>query len=129
MTRFLTFHRGYFAASVALFLIEVSIALFVHDHFIRPYFGDTLVVILLYCTVRTVFKVRMLPTALGVLLFAFWIEFLQYCNFIYWLGWEHSTLARTVIGHSAAWEDVWAYVGGFLLIVLVESLRGRSLRK
>lgn len=122
MKRFLTFHRGYFAATVALFLTEVIIALYVHDHFIRPYFGDTLVVILLYCGLRSFTRVRMWPAAIAVLLFAFWIEFLQYCGFIYWLGWGHSSLARTVIGHSAAWEDIWAYVGGFVLIVLGEWL-------
>jgi len=35
-----------------LLLIEILIALFVHDEFIRPYVGDALVVIVLYCECR-----------------------------------------------------------------------------
>ena len=45
----------YAIAALLLFLIELFIALFVHDTFVRPYFGDVLVVILLWCIIKTVF--------------------------------------------------------------------------
>ena len=45
----LLFRRSYFSFFVLLFIIEVLIALFVNDRLIRPYVGDFLVVILIYC--------------------------------------------------------------------------------
>lgn len=121
--------RRYFVAAAILFVTEVLIALLVHDNFIRPYFGDTLVVILIYCALRAVFPWRMWPTAIGTLLFAFVIEGLQYGNLIHHLGWEDSALARTIIGHSAAWGDIWAYIGGFVLIVVGERLFNKRTEK
>ena len=35
-----------------LLMIEVVIAIYVHDDFIRPYIGDVLVVAVVYCFVR-----------------------------------------------------------------------------
>ena len=43
---------GYLAASIIVFIIELIIALYVHDRIIRPYIGDMLVVVLVYCFVR-----------------------------------------------------------------------------
>ena len=45
----LRFHKGYFLAAVGLLLLEIFIALFVHDRFIRPYAGDFLATIFVYC--------------------------------------------------------------------------------
>ena len=61
----LTFNLKYFLFALALFMIEVLIALFVHDSFIRPYLGDFLVVILIYCAVRTFIKASPLKIAIG----------------------------------------------------------------
>ena len=44
----------YLSAFAALLLIEVLIALFVHDAFVRPFIGDVLVVAVLYCLVRII---------------------------------------------------------------------------
>ena len=42
--------RWFYAICFAgLFVVETLIALFVRDAFIRPYMGDVLVVILIYC--------------------------------------------------------------------------------
>ncbi|MDI9258343.1 MULTISPECIES: ribosomal maturation YjgA family protein [Flavobacterium] len=106
--------------TLLLFGIEVCIALFVHDGFIRPYLGDVLVVMLIYCFVKTFVKVAVPKAALGVLLFSFGIEFLQYANIIETLGLQDNKLARTVIGTSFAWEDLVAYVAGILLVIAVE---------
>ena len=45
----------YAAAFVLLFVTEVIIALFVHDRFVRPYLGDVLAVVTVYCGARIVF--------------------------------------------------------------------------
>lgn len=115
-----TFRKKYFFFFVLLFVVEVLIALYVHDNFVRPYIGDVLVVILLYCFVKFFIKLPVMPVAVGVLIFSFIIEILQYCNIVDHLGLGHSRLARTVIGTSFAWEDIWAYVAGFIVILLVE---------
>ncbi|OYQ43512.1 ribosomal maturation YjgA family protein [Flavobacterium aurantiibacter] len=114
------FNKNYFAWAVLLFFVEVVIALFVHDKFIRPYVGDVLVVILIYCALKSVFAVSKLKTAVGVLLFAFAVETTQYLGLIFSLGWEHSALAGAILGTSFAWEDIWAYIIGFLIIVFAE---------
>lgn len=103
-----------------LFVIEVLIALYVHDMIIRPYFGDVLVVILIYCFIKSFLKLPVLPTTLFVLLFSFGIEFLQYLNIVEKLGLQNSKIARTVIGTSFAWIDLVCYTVGILIILAAE---------
>ena len=43
---------AYGIATFILLTIEVLIALFVHDAFVRPYIGDVLVVVVIYTFVR-----------------------------------------------------------------------------
>ena len=83
----LTFNRTYFYLAVLLFLIEVYIAIFVKDQFIRPFGGDVLVVILIYCFVRAFWKINTNIAALSVFIFACTVEGLQYFNLIDRLGW------------------------------------------
>lgn len=117
-----TFNKTYFLWTVLLFLTEVGIALFVHDDFIRPYFGDVLVVILIYCFVKSFLKLSVTKACIGVLLFAFTVETLQYFTVVEKLGLQDSRLARTVIGTSFAWEDIAAYIAGILMVILAEIL-------
>ncbi len=116
----LTFNRNYFLLTILLFLIEVYIALFVHDNFIRPYLGDVLVVILIYCFVKSFLKVSVNKAAIGVLLFAFGIAMLQYFLIVEKLNLQDNKLARTVIGTSFAWEDILAYIAGIVIVVVSE---------
>ncbi|MBX2970503.1 MAG: DUF2809 domain-containing protein [Cyclobacteriaceae bacterium] len=116
----MTFNRNYFTLAALIFIIEVCIALFVKDKFVRPYVGDVLVIMLIYCFVQSFFKWNVNSVALSVLFFAFTIEFLQYLNIVEKLGLQHSSLARTVIGTSFAWYDIWAYVVGYALVLLIE---------
>jgi hypothetical protein len=110
--------------AAVIFVIEVVIALFVRDRFIRPYFGDVLVVILVYCSIKAFIDLPSLPAAIGVLLFAFMIEFLQYLNIVEILGMEKSKIISTVLGTSFAWNDMLAYIAGFIVIVVAEKLSG-----
>ena len=52
----------YIVATILLLCIEVIIALFVHDNFIRPYVGDILVVVVIYTFIRILIpdKIRIL---------------------------------------------------------------------
>ena len=121
----MTFKLYYFTWSIILFLIELYIAINVRDNFIRPYVGDVLVVILIYSIVRAFFKVSILTTAIGVLIFAFGVEILQYFKIVEILGLESSSLARTVIGTTFVWEDLIAYSLGTAILLCFEKSIGR----
>ncbi len=116
----LTFNKNYFVCFLIIFITEVLIALYVHDNFVRPYLGDVLVVILIYCFVKSFIKLRVLITSLLVLAFSFTIEFLQFLNIVEKLGLEKSRLACTVIGTSFAWMDLLMYVLGIAVVLVVE---------
>ena len=104
-----------------LFVTEIAIAMYVHDDFIRPYFGDFLVVILLYCFVKSFIKFSVLAATNIVLIFSFGIEIAQYFNMVEKLGLQHSKIARVVLGNSFAWMDLLAYVLGILTVIGIET--------
>lgn len=118
----LTFNKKYFGLTILIFVTEVLIALFVKDRFIRPYIGDVLVVILIYCFIKSFLKLPVLPTAIFVLIFSFSIEFLQYFNLVEKLGLESSKFARIVIGTSFSWIDLLTYFVGILIVLAAEKV-------
>lgn len=116
----LTFNKHYFALTILIFLVEVLIALFVNDNFVRPYLGDVLVVILIYCFIKSFLKLPVLTVAVFVLIFSFTVEFLQFLNIIEKLHLEKSKIARTVIGTSFSWIDLLTYIIGIAIVILIE---------
>lgn len=104
---------------VGLLIIEVVIALFVHDSFIRPLCGDALVVILVWAAWQSVVRSNPQLAALGSLLFAFAVEIGQYFHLVDRIGLGHSHLARIVLGVSFDPRDFVAYTLGALIIMLV----------
>lgn len=122
----LKFRPAYFIAAIIIFIIEVLIALYIHDDIIRPYIGDTLVVILIYCFLRAFINSAPWKIATFTLLFAYTVEILQYFNIIEKLGLENSKLARVVIGTSFAWTDLLAYTAGIIFILFIERKETRE---
>jgi hypothetical protein len=116
----LTFNLKYFLPALILFITEVLIALFVHDGFIRPYFGDYLVVMLIYCAVKTFVKASPLKVAAGVLIFSYVIEVLQYLHIVDRLGLSGNVIAKTVIGYGFEWWDILAYSLGVITLLIIE---------
>jgi hypothetical protein len=116
----LTFNLKYFLFALLLFIIEILIALFVHDGFIRPYFGDYLVVMLIYCAVKTFVKTSPLKVAAGVLIFSYVIEILQYLHIVDRLGLSGNAVAKTVIGYGFEWWDILAYTLGVITLLILE---------
>ena len=120
-----SFKIKYFILFILLFITEVLIALYIDDDFIRPYFGDFLVVILLYCLVKSFINLPVFTSAILVLLFSYLVETLQYFNIVHHLGLSHSKLAKTIIGTYFTWVDILAYTLGILFVLLIEKLRMR----
>ncbi|BAV04108.1 Protein of unknown function [Filimonas lacunae] len=114
--------KTYLLLTVLLFLTEVYIGKYVHDAFVRPYVGDFLVVILLYCLVQSFIQMPVKPLAVGVLLFSYVVEVLQYLNIVKVLGLENNSMARIIIGTAFAWSDILAYTLGILLVVWIEKI-------
>lgn len=119
------FHKTYFLLAAVLFAVEVYIGMYVRDTIIRPYGGDFLVVILLYCLVKSFVNTPVVPAAVGVLLFSYLIEGLQYLKVVEWLGLQHNRLARIIIGTSFAWSDIIAYTLGIVVVLALEKARVR----
>lgn len=113
-------HKTYLLLALGLFLTEVVIATFVHDSFLRPFGGDFLVVILIYTFMRGVTRFSVSQVIVGTLLFSFFIEALQFLNFVAIIGLEKVKIVRVVLGTSFSWLDILAYTLGALFVLLVE---------
>jgi len=118
-----TFKSVYFLFFSLLLVTEIAIAWYVPDGFIRHYFGDALVVILMYCFILSFLKLPVIPTALGVLLFAYGIEILQYCNLVDKFGLNESGVASIVLGSTFDWMDMLMYTLGIAFTLVVEKWR------
>ncbi len=116
----LTFKLSYFVITILLFITELCIALFLHDKIIRPYIGDFLVVILIYCFLRSFFNFSILVLAITTWIFSCTVEFLQYLNIVHKIGLQNSKLAVIIIGNSFDWADILAYTLGIMVAIYVE---------
>lgn len=112
------FNYKYFLTTIFLFLAEVSIATFFKDIFwLRAYFGDVLVVILIYTFMLTFLEIKNKTLLnIGVFLFACVIEFAQYFHFAEWFGLKNNKIAMIVLGNSFSWIDILCYAMGSFCI-------------
>lgn len=117
--------RMYIVLTIIFLVVEVLIALFVHDRFIRPYIGDVLVVILIYMFIRCFIPdgLKMLP--LYVFLFATCVEVMQFFHIVELFGVEDNRFLKTLIGASFDIKDIICYAIGCILIAIF-SRRGKN---
>ena len=113
---------GYILAFALLLTVEILIALFVRDDFIRPYGGDILVTVLICAAVRILFPtgIRFLP--LWVFLFAAGVEIGQYFDFVTLLGLGDIAFFRILLGSTFSFADLLCYAAGCVLFLLGEKL-------
>ena len=112
----------YSIAFIVIFAIEVLIALFVRDGFIRPYGGDILVTVLICCFARIFFpqKIKSLPVL--VFLFALAVEIGQYFDFVTFLGLGEIRFFRILLGTSFSVLDILCYGIGCISFYVCEKL-------
>ena len=106
----------YLTATIVLLIIEVLIALYVHDDFVRPYVGDMLVVVVVYTFVRILIpeKVRLLP--LWVFIFAVAVEILQWFHIVDILGLTNNRFFSVLIGGVFDVKDILCYAVGCIML-------------
>lgn len=114
---------------LAVLLIEICIALFIHDDFIRPYIGDVLVTVLICAFLRIFIPegVKLLPAY--VFIFAAAVEIAQYFDIVKLLGLEGNAFLSTIIGRTFSLHDILCYGAGCILFFAVELLIKRLCRK
>lgn len=118
-----TFQKKYFLFFLVLFAAEVFIALDIRDKFVRPYAGDFLVVIFIYCFLKSFLKISDVKDAVLVIAFACFIEVLQAFNFVKLIKMENNKVASVVLGNHFEWADILLYFLGITAVLLAEKLR------
>ena len=116
----------YIFAFCALLGLEIFIALYVHDAFVRPYVGDMLVVILMYTFIRGLVKkpIKFLPIYLFI--FSSAVEISQYFQLVSILKLEKHRLISTIIGNSFDIKDILCYFVGTLVLMVWEYIENRK---
>ncbi len=110
----------YAIAFVLLVALEVVIALFVRDSFIRPYGGDIIVIVVLYCFVRIIFPEKFTLLPLYLFSFAVCVEIAQAFDYVTLLGLGNIRFFRVLLGSSFSWYDIICYAAGSTLCLVVQ---------
>ena len=118
-----TINKQYLIATILLFTIELFIGFYVHDAIIRPFIGDLLVVILLYCFLKSICNISVTKATIYVLLFAYFIEIMQGLRLVELIGLGSNKLARILIGTTFSWTDMVCYTIGIAIVIIAERLR------
>ncbi len=121
----------YAACFAVLLIIEIFIALFVRDNFIRPYVGDMLVTVLLCALLRIFFPEKLPLLPLYVFLFAAAVEVAQFFDIVKLLGLENIGFLSIIIGRTFSFADIICYAVGsalFFLLEMVGKRRNNSLK-
>ena len=107
-------------AALVILAIEIFIGVCVRDDFVRPYVGDVLVVILIYCAIRVVFPtgIKLLP--LYVFIFALTVELLQLADIVGLLGIPRGSVVAIIIGSTFSLPDIICYAVGCIIVYLTE---------
>lgn len=109
----------YILLTIFLFAVEVYIAKYVNDDIIRPYGGDTLVVILLYTFVRIFIPEKYPLLSVYIFIFAVFVECMQYIHIVDILGIQNYVL-RIAIGNGFSVWDIVAYAIGCAMTGIYE---------
>ena len=116
----LQFNKKYLIIALIIFAIEVLIATYLKYGFIRHTFGDYLVVILLYCFIKSFIKTTPIIVAIAVLIVSYAIELLQLINILGALNLNNNHLLKLIFGSTFQISDLVAYTLGILTLLIIE---------
>lgn len=104
----------YIILLVLIIAVEVVIAITQHGNWIRYYGGDVIVVWAVYCLVQCALggKNNHYIAHIGVMVFAFFVEFLQYIHIVDLIGLGDIQFFRILIGTDFSFIDMLSYAVG-----------------
>lgn len=112
--------KNYIVLTILFFIVEVLIATYLKSGFIRYTFGDYIAVILLFCFIKSFVNINSFKIAIGVLVFAFLLEFLQWFNILELLNLQNYHLLKVILGSTFGISDLIAYTLGVVTIIIFE---------
>ena len=101
--------------------IEILIALFVHDDFIRPYVGDIIVIAVIYYFVRIFFPDGLKYLLLYIFAFSVMIEFAQLLELTKLVSGNNRFLEILLGTFFSVW-DIVCYAAGFIIVGIIETV-------
>ncbi len=112
----------YLCLSILCFAACALIVIFLNDNrFIRGFVGDIIVISLIYFLIKAFYDFNSLKLVAFTLALAYITEFSQYLRLAYFLGLEHNTIARIVIGSVFDPYDLIAYTIGAFLVYFIDT--------
>ncbi len=114
---------NYLFISLLLLLIEITIAIYAKDEFIRPILGDYLAVILVFYFLAAFRITSENKTALLALSISYIIEVLQFMNILKILQLEEYKILRIIFGTSFSWMDMLAYTLGITTVITIHNYK------
>jgi hypothetical protein len=111
----------YLSVFVGILAVEVCIALFVRDAFIRPYFGDFLATILVYVAIRGFTSLSVRNSLIISLVISYSVKTLQAVNVLDFTGFNSNEAVSVIMVSSFDWGDMLAYTIAGLSILLFEN--------
>jgi hypothetical protein len=116
----------YLIVSCVVLIIEITIALFVNDQFIRPIFGDYLASIQVFYLLATFLKTDLNKIAILSLLISYTIEFLQLLHILELLHLDKIKILNVLLGNSFSWTDMLANTLGIMTVVLIHNYKKKA---
>ena len=116
----------YLLLSILLLIVELFIAIYLHDNIIRAHVGDILVVVLIYCIIRIfiVKEIKLLP--LYVFTFAVLVEIMQFFDIVSILHLQNIAILRIIIGSTFDWADIMCYFIGAMISACIQWVDKRN---
>lgn len=107
---------------LVILIIEIFIAVFVRDSFVRPYIGDMLVTVLICSFARFLIpeKIKLLP--IFVLIFSTLVEIGQYFDFVKIIGLDGNVFVSTIIGRTFSVADLICYAIGCVVFAIFDCI-------
>ncbi|MEM5540203.1 DUF2809 domain-containing protein [Olleya sp. AS48] len=111
----------FLALTLIILLTEIAIAYYLKNGFIRFTVGDFLASILVYCGLKSIFKIHCIQASIWALAISFCIEFAQLTNLLDTLHLKHNKIASIVLGSHFSIADLVAYTLGIITIYFIDT--------
>ncbi len=105
---------------LVILTIEILIALFVRDDFVRPYIGDMLVTVLICSFARFLIPERVKVMPILVFIFSALVEIGQYFDSVKLLGLDDNAFISTLLGRTFSVADLICYGVGCILFAIFD---------